>query len=125
MVKIVLMPSQFPFILLAFSFIDSLSAIAISFSTLVTLLSSYPVILWLVLGILVLVFVSVTLGLAHMYRVLGAHLDPTSERYRQICWAVVGFQLLPILLALLGGLIGFVLYYNTPRPRACEDLDLG
>ena len=73
------------------------------------LLSFYPIVWWLVSG-----FLSVTLGLARIYRVLGAHLDSTSERTRQ---AIIGFQLLPILLALLGGLIGFVLYYNTPKPR--------
>ena len=111
--KIVLIPSQSLFILLAFNFIDSLSSIVISFSTLATLLSCYPIVWRLVSGFLVLFFVSVTLGLACI--LLGAHLDSTSARTRQ---AIVGFQLLPILLALLGALIGFVLYYNTLRPRA-------
>lgn len=115
LVKIVLIPSQSASILLAFNFIDSLSTIAISFSNLTTFLSCYPIVWWVVSGFLVLFYVSVTLGLARIYRVLGAHLDSTSGRTQQ---AVVGFQLLPILLALLGGLIGLVLYYNTPKPRA-------
>lgn len=107
------MPSQslMPFILLAIDFIILLLTTVNSFSTLATLLSWYPIVYWLVSGIFVSFFVSVTLGLAHGYGVLEAHSDSTPERTRQICWAIVGLQL-------LGGLIGLVLCNNTPRPRA-------
>lgn len=56
-------------------FYHFLLRIASSFSALTTLLSHYPIILWLDSSIIVLLFVSVTLGLACWYRALEAHLD--------------------------------------------------
>ena len=93
--------SNFDFIIEPYSVLLSMIAIFFLIWTLATFLSYYPIVWWLVSGImrhriLTLSLAQVILWLAFGCRSLEAFLGSTSDETRRISWMAVGFLILPI-----------------------------